>query len=161
MQLIKYTEMTGMTKPLQSAYKTNHCKETALLKIKTDLLDAIDRKEVIGLVLLDLSSEFDLVSHRLLLNRLHYSYGIQDIALEWIENYLTKRKQKVIVKGDGTFATSDPMVLNQGLPQGSILGPIFFILYIAPISDICRKHQMSFQGYVDDMSNYLSFKPKT
>ena len=92
MQLIKYTEMTGMTKPLQSAYKTNHSKEMAFLKIKTDLLDAIDRKEVIGLVLLDLSAGFDMVGHRLLLNRLHHHYGILDIALEWIKNYLTNRR---------------------------------------------------------------------
>ena len=63
--------MTGMTKLLQSVYKTNQYMEMALLKIKTDFLDAIDRKEVIGLVLLDLSAVFDMVSHRLLLNRLH------------------------------------------------------------------------------------------
>ena len=85
-QLIKYSEMTGMTKPLQSVYKTNHSTETSLLKIKTDLLDVINRKEVIGLVLLDLSAMFDMISHRLLLNRLCYCNDIQDVTLEWIKN---------------------------------------------------------------------------
>ena len=85
MQLITYTERAGMIKPLQSAYKINQSTETALLKIKTDLLNATDRKKVIGLVLLNLSSAFDTVSHRLLLYRLCYCYGIQDVLLEWIK----------------------------------------------------------------------------
>ena len=92
MQLIKYTEMTGMTEMLQSAFKTYYSTEMALLKIKIDLLDAINRKEVIGLVLLDLSATFDMISHRLLLNGLCYCYGIQDVTLEWIKNYLTNRR---------------------------------------------------------------------
>ena len=97
MQLIKYTERTRMTEQLQSASKSNHSTEMALLKIKTDLLDAIDRKKVLGLVLLGLSAAFDTVNHRHLLNRLHYRYGIQDVALECIKNYLTNRKQKVVI----------------------------------------------------------------
>ena len=161
MQLMKYTERTRVTEQLQSAYKSNNSTETALLKINTDLLDAIDRKEVTGLLLLDLSAAFDTISQRLLLNRLHYHYGIQDVTLEWIKNYLTNRKQKVIVQTDRTSATSYPTVLNQEVPQGSILDPILFTLYVAPIGDICRKHQISFHGYVDDMQNYLSFKPMT
>ena len=55
--------------------------------------------------------------------------------------------------------TSKPAKLHQGVPQGSVLGPILFTLYMSPIVDICRKHYTSFQSYANDQQNYLSFKP--
>ena len=63
--------------PLQSAYRTNHSSETALLKVQTDILDAIDNKSVMCLVLLDLSTAFDTVNHSILLNRLKYQFWIR------------------------------------------------------------------------------------
>ena len=55
--------------------------------------------------------------------------------------------------------TSEPAKLHQGVPQGSVLGPILFTLYMSPIGDICQKHNISFQSYANNQQNYLSFKP--
>ena len=71
-QLISYTESTGMMECNQSAYHKNHSTETCLLKLKTDIVDAINKKEVMCLVLLDLSAAFDSLEHSLILNRLKY-----------------------------------------------------------------------------------------
>ena len=109
--------------------------ETALLKVRTDLLAAIDCKEVTCLILLDLSVAFNMVDHQLLLNHLRFRFGMEGKCLEWIESYLTGRNQQVVI---GSHQSS-PKQLAQGIPQGSILGPIIFTLYISPLGDICRQ----------------------
>ena len=96
-QLMRYTEFTGNLKLYQSAYPENHSMETAHLKVKCDILDAIDKKEVLCLVLLDLSAAFDTISHAKLLNHLKYRFGITDTVLNWIESYLTNCTQCVVV----------------------------------------------------------------
>ena len=57
------------------------------------------------------------------------------------------------------LAVSDQAILKQGVPQGSVLGPILFTLYTSPLGDICREHDVSFQSYADDQQIYLSFSP--
>ena len=157
-QLVHHTKSTGNVEPFQSTYRANHSTETALLKVKADLLDAMDGK-VACLVLLDLSVAFDTVSHDILLNHLHYQFGITDTALAWVRDYLSNRTQRVSVEVDGKKAESYKVLLKQGVPQGSILGPLLFTLYISPIGDICHQHNINFHGYADDTQNYISFRP--
>ena len=90
---MKYAELMDMMEPFQSAYRQGYSTETALLWVKTDILDVIDRKEVTCLVMLDLSAPFDTISHKLLLNCLKYHFGITDTILQWISSYLTNRSQ--------------------------------------------------------------------
>ena len=143
----------------QSAYQENLSTETALLKIKTDILDAIDKKEVMCLVMLDLSATFDTVNHHLLLNRLKYRVGLCDLALTWLKSYLTNRTQCVVIQNeDGYTAQLAKMPLTQGIPQRLILRPILFNLFVAPLGELCRAKGVSFQGYADDTQNYLSFQ---
>ena len=112
------------------------------------------------LIMLDLSAAFDTVNHHLLLNRLRYRFGVCNRVLAWLESYLTNRTQKVIIQnGEGQKAQSAIRPLTQGIPQGSILGPILFNLFVAPLGEICRAMGVSFQGYADDTQNYLSFRP--
>ena len=159
-QIVKYTNSTGQMEKCQSAYWENFSTETALLKVKTDILEAIDKKEVMCLIMLDLSAAFNTVNHHLLLNRLRYRFGVCNKVLAWLESYLTNRTQKVVIqKGDGQKAQSASKPLTQGIPQGSILGPILFNLFVAPLGKLCRAKGVSFQGYADDTQNYLSFQP--
>ena len=139
-------EKSGNTESVQPAYERNHSTETALLKVKADILQAMDNQRVICLILLDLSAGFDVVNHQLLLNRLKYRFSFGGVILDWIESYLTERKQRVAI-GD---IQSDAVELLQGVLQGSILGPILFSLYTSPLEDICHKHNVNFHAFADD-----------
>ena len=154
-QISEMAEKSGNTKPLQSAYKKNHSTEMALLKVKADILHAMDNQRVVCLILLNLSAAFDTVNHQLLLNRLKYMFGFGGVILDWIRSYLTERKQRVAI-GD---IQSDVVELAQGVPQGSVLGPILFSLYTSPLGDICHQHNVNFHAFADDQQSYFSFQP--
>ena len=146
--------------PYQSGYREHFSTETVLLKVKSDILEAINKKEIMCLIMLDLSAAFDSLEHSLILTRLKYQFGITDTCLEWFADYFTGRNQRVIVTdSNGVHAESTKRVLRQGIPQGSVLGPIIFNLFLSPLGEICHKHGISFVGYADDSQNYLSFRP--
>ena len=130
-----------------------------MLKVKADILKVMDNQEVTCLVLLDLSAAFDMVDHKILLERLENYFGMNSIALQWIESYLTNWSQRVVI-GDTnmTGAKSESISLKFGVPQGSVLGPILFTLYTCPLGHICA-NQVQYHLYVDDQQIYLSFKP--
>ena len=137
-QLMRYTELTGMIEPYQSAYRQNFSTETALLQVKIDILGAMDKKEVTCLVMLDLSAAFDTVRHKLLLNHLKYHFDITDTVLQWISSYLTNRSQQVIVCDDlGNVDKLSRKPLEQCIPQGSTLGPTVFNLFMTPLGGVC------------------------
>ena len=81
----------------QSAYCAYHNTETALLKVKTDVIRALENQEVACLILLDLSAAFDTIDHNTLLRRLETRFAVTDTALNWLRSYLTNRTQAVIV----------------------------------------------------------------
>ena len=153
--MTSYTNTTGKTESLKSAYKWGNSTKTALLKVMTDMLAALDNKKIKCLVLLDLSGAFNMVSYALL-NRLKYKI--------WHHLQCTELGQDcpqsiVIGNLDRDDAKSDEITLKEGIPQGSVLGPILFTLYISPIGDICRKYNINFHSYADDQHIYLSFTP--
>ena len=95
--------------------------------------------------MLDLSAAFDTVNPHLLLNRLKYRFEVCDLALAWLESYLTDRTQRVVIQNeDGYTAQSAKKPLTQGIPQGSILSPILFNLFVALLGELCRAKGMSF-----------------
>ena len=122
----------------QSAYRRGHSTETAVLKMVTGFLLAADRGEVTLLSLLDLSAAFDTVDHDILINRhrLYHSIGLRDNALSWIKSFITGRTQRVRV-GDQYSVYSE---VDYGVPQGSVLGPILFLLYTADVLIIAARH---------------------
>ena len=102
---------------------------------------------------LDLSAAFDTVDHDILHTRLHSKYSISGIALEIFHSYLTNRSQFTLIEG----WRSQSRELKCGVPQGSVLGPIMYVLYTAPLADILRLHEMQFHFYADDIQFYISF----
>ena len=155
-RLSSYLRDFDLQEDFQSAYKKFYSTETALLRVKQDILQDIDQKKAVLLVLLDLSSAFDTLDHSILLARLQTDYGIQDTALQWLKSYLTGRTSRVSVKAK----YSKPHTLKYGVPQGSVLGPLLFTMYIRPVGDILKRHGLRYHLYADDMQIYCSFDPR-
>ena len=139
----------------QNAYRQHHSTETALLKVKNDLLMNMDKGHVTLLVLLDLSAAFDTVDHSILLQRLQSLLGLRGKALSWFQSYLNGRSQQISI--NGTY--SKKFDLDCGVPQGSCLGPLLFTIYVSKLFDILKSHLPSAHTYADDTQLYLSFSP--
>ena len=104
------------------------------------------------LLLLVLSAAFDTVDHDILLTRLHSKYSISGIALEWFRSYLTNCSQFALIEE----CRSQSRELKCGVPQGSVLGPILYVLFAVPLADILRFHEMQFHFYAHDIQLYIS-----
>ena len=106
----------------------------------------MDRGDVGVLVLLDLSAAFDSVDHATLIERLSITCGLNEHALSWISSYLHGRTQQVVYNN----STSNMAAVTCGVPQGSVLGPMLFTLYIADLAPLIERHQLVPNLYADD-----------
>lgn len=138
--------------PLQSAYRKLHSTETCILKTLTDIYTAVDSGSSALLVALDLSAAFDTVCHNTLLTRLENMYGMSGSILTWVSSYLSDRTQSVFVDGQ----CSPPTLVTSGVPQGSVLGPLFFTAYTSPVFSLISSFGLSQQHYADDSQVYTS-----
>ena len=91
----------------------------------------------------------------MLLNTLHIRFGIGSTALDWFKSYLTGGSQRVTIGSSSSTATP----IYHGVPQGSVLGPVLFNVYTTPIADICKKHQVHYHRFADDIQLYVSYNP--
>ena len=155
-QVTNHVETNHLGEKYQSAYRRHHSTETALLKVKNDILQSLDNGKAIFMVLLDMSAAFDTVDHHILLQRLKCRFGIEGTVNRWFASYLCDRTTKVTIKNE----VSRDHMLKYSLPQGSIVGPLGFILYTTPLEDIIRDHGIDFHKYADDIQLYLDFDPK-
>ena len=130
------------------------CLPKLVLKVQNDILRAVDDNKSVILLLLDLSSAFDTVDHLILLSRLSHRFGIKGNALAWFDSYLKSRKQFVQIED----CQSSQRCLAHGVPQGSVLGPLLYLLYTSPIADIINFLSLQYHLYADDSQLYISFK---
>ncbi|XP_068704868.1 uncharacterized protein [Montipora foliosa] len=156
-QFMEHLTANDLHSQLQSAYKQQHSTETALLKVKNDILMSMDEQHVTLLVLLDLSAAFDTIHHDKLIDRLESDLGITDNVLAWLKSYLSDRFHRVSVNG----SLSHQFPLKQGVPQGSCLVPLLFTIYTRKLFQIVESHLPQVHCYADDtqLYVYVSFSP--
>ena len=131
----------------QSAYRSHHSTETALLYITDSLRNICANGFAAVLVSLDISAVFDTINHPNMLHILEDYFHISGIALSWFQSYLSERKQFVKIS-----CSSTPVSLRFGVPQSSVLGPILFSLYTSSISEIIQKHDVLYYQFADDIT---------
>ena len=132
--MLKYIPLRDVTRRYRTArgvrrhaaYRERHSTETALLKVQSDILTALDSGSGAVLLMLDLSAAFDTIDHGILLSRLNSLYGISGDALDWFKSYLSNRVQRVII-GDTVSECKD---LNFGVPRAGVCIGTEDLLYV-------------------------------
>ena len=142
-QLYDLHSLHGLLFDSQYGFRKHNSTELAALELTDRIRHEIDQKKDPFAVFLDLSKAFDTLNHDILLTKLKY-YGIKDTPLDWFKSYLTQRLQ--YVEFDGT--ASSTRVIETGVPQGSILGPLLFIIYMNDIHKVSAN--IRFILYADD-----------
>ena len=150
-QLVDYLELNNLILEEQSGFREHHSCEAALNIILQKWKESLNKKETVVAVFLDLKRAFETISRAELINVVH-RMGIKGTALKWIRSYLENRTQ--VTKYDGK--TSSEISVNLGVPQGSVLGPILFIMYINDIKLILDKCQLNL--FADDTVVYCTGK---
>ena len=150
-QPIEHVNRFNPMEPNQLAYRALCSTETALLKVKTDIISALDCQEVACLILLDLSAAFNTIDYSILLQQLQQHFAVSSISLEWFCSYPTNIGN---ILSDG--CKSAPMPLRSAIPQGLVPGPILFMLYTVLLGDICHRNGIEFHLYAGDTQVYLT-----
>ena len=151
-QMTNYLESQELLSQHQSGFRKGHCTVTTCIKIKNDTLKAMNRGEITLAVLADFSKAFDTVDFETLIKKLH-SLRFSKNSLFVISNYLSNRLQYVQIDDK----KSSILTVTNGVPQGSILGPILFNIYV---HDMAAKTTAKCVQYADDTSLYRHAKPK-
>ena len=136
--------------PVQHGFRSKHSCESQLLITTDEFIQNFEGKTQTDVVVLDFSKAFDVVPHQRLLHKLDH-YGIRGTTLNWIQNFLTNRTQKVVVDG----SSSESARVKSGVPQGTVLGPLLFLTYI---NDLPSTVSSQVRLFADDCLLYRPIK---
>ena len=150
-RLTKFLESNNSLHELQYGFRSGRSCEHALLMAQNNILTALSKKQISMLLLIDFSKAFDMISHETLLRKLSH-YGIRGNAHNWLTSYLTNREQYVSING----CNSSKTILKYGVPQGSILAPLLFVIYVNDMPEINRLAK--FILYADDANILITGK---
>jgi hypothetical protein len=146
-----YLVLNNLLYEKQFGFRTKASTEHAILQLTSDISESFERGECTLGVFIDLSKAFDTVNHDILLKKLE-SYGIKGITLAWFSSYLSNRTQYIAYDGN----LSDCLNITCGVPQGSILGPLLFLIYVNDLSKVSKI--LSTIMFADDTNLFLSHK---
>ena len=142
-QIVTFMEQNQFFHPKQHAYRKGFSTTSALLQLSDQLFEAADKKQIGVAMSVDLSSAFDCICHEILDKKL-VTYGMGDSVTSWVKSYLSHRSQYVEI---GTKMSSIKPV-PRGVPQGSVLGPIMFLLYVNELPEVVRKQSCDNDAHV-------------
>lgn len=145
-----YLEVNNILTVHQSGFRSNHSCETAIQLVIDDWKLLVNKGNIVGVIFMDLKRAFETVDRDRLLDKL-YHYGIRGRVLEWLRSYLNNRKQQV--KFQNKY--SELIKTKYGVPQGSVLGPLLFIIYINDIVKACMSDCI-LKMFADDTLLYVT-----
>ena len=145
-----YLSHNNILYDLQSGFRPSFSTDSCLIHLSDYILSNQDKGQLTGMVVLDLQKAFDTVNHKILIGKLR-SLGLDQIAIKWFSSYLGDREQKVEIGG----IQSDPHNIVCGVPQGSILGPLLFLIYV---NDMRAAVKCKLLLYADDSALLTSSK---
>lgn len=148
-QLKEFLNINDILSPFQSGFRKQHSTISAALKVINDITGALDNRKIYAALFIDLSKAFDTVDHCILVNSL-VSIGLSKHSVDWFANYLSGRTQSVRVAG----SVSSFLPISKGVPQGSVLGPILFSIYINKLCENLSNAMYHF--YADDTVIYCT-----
>ena len=155
-KLMSYLDKYKLLHKNQSGFRKNHSTESALILMTDTWLKAINEGKLVGCAMIDFRKAFDLVDHNLLLNKLRI-YRFNDLSLSWFKSYLSNRTQQVVI--NNLSSSSGDVVC--GVPQGSILGPLLFLLFINDLPLSLKNSPISVDLYADDTTLYSTALDKS
>ena len=139
-QIVEYLDREHLLHPNHHGSRAGHNTATALIQMHDHWTQEVDAGQMVGVMMIDLSAAFDMVDHPILLEKLRL-FGLEEPVVQWFQSYLSGRSQSVLIDG----CLSPPLDIYCGVPQGSILGPLLYIMFTNEIPDLAHNHPVAYK----------------